>query len=126
MKKIRMKSAEALFLRFAGLSLILCLLYLCLVTVQEAKMVQDQWECIIDDFIYEEFEYAYIESYDLVETDRKRIDLMFQFDSWTQEYGAENAVIFLENDKPVMESTSFMHRRFVWMVQGFYMNDILH
>lgn len=107
MKKIKTKSTQALFLRFAGLSLLLCLLYLCLVTVQEAKKVQDQWEFIIGDFIYEEFEYAYLENYDLAGVDQNRIDLMYQFDSWTQEYGAENAVIFLENDKPVMESTSF-------------------
>lgn len=107
MKRIRIKSTDALFLRFAGLSLLLCLLILCLVTVQEAKKVQDQWEIIIDDFIYEEFEYAYIENYDLARVDRKRIELMQHFDSWAQECGAENAVIFLENGKPVMESTSF-------------------
>ena len=113
MKKIKLKSTEALFLRFAGLALLLCLLILCLVTVQKAKTVQDQWEFIIGDFIYEDFEdfedfeYTYSDYCEFAGIDRERINRMEDFDLRAKESGADNAVIFLENGKPVMESTSF-------------------
>lgn len=108
MKKEKKRNSfiPALAWRMSAALMALWLVCMCLVTVMKARSLQDQWEHHVES-IYSNFDFADDHDGASSELDHQRIDMMESFNWYAEEREYETAMVFLENDKQVMDSHSF-------------------
>ena len=106
MKNKAAKSSNAILTPCIAFILAVWLLCMCFATVLVAKNVQDGWQDIIDDTVFNDFHQSYISADNPADVDRNRIPLLEKFAKRAIFEGdkAKIAMAFFEDGQQVMES----------------------